>query len=54
MARDKGFLGWFFVPEGHMTVARRFIAGSRKHMKPASRRDARIPPLMPKPRIRLC
>jgi hypothetical protein len=25
---DKGFLGWFFVPEGHMTVARRFIAGS--------------------------
>jgi regulator of RNase E activity RraB len=26
---DKGFLRWFFVPpEGHMTVARRFIAGS--------------------------
>jgi len=21
-------LGWFFVPEGHMTVARRFIAGA--------------------------
>ena len=25
---DKGCFGWFFVPEGHMTVARRFIAGS--------------------------
>jgi hypothetical protein len=25
---EKGFLEWFFVPEGHMTVARRFIAGS--------------------------
>jgi hypothetical protein len=35
----------FFVPEGHMIVARRFIAGS-VITRPASRRDARIPPLM--------
>jgi hypothetical protein len=38
-------VGWFFVPEGHLTVARRFIAGSVRN-GPAFRRDARIPPLM--------
>ena len=41
---DKGFLEWFFVPEGHMTVARRFIAGSV--ITPACvPEDARIPPM---------
>ncbi|MEA3145948.1 MAG: hypothetical protein QOI53_1405 [Verrucomicrobiota bacterium] len=32
----------FFVPEGHMIVARRFIAGSGA-TGTASRRDARMP-----------
>ena len=51
---DKGCFGWFFVPEGHMTVARRFIAGPEAH-------EARVPegrpnkkPRKPMPRVRLC
>jgi hypothetical protein len=33
----------FFVPEGHMIVARRFIAGSGATGTDSPRRDARMP-----------
>jgi hypothetical protein len=45
---DKGFLEWFFVPEGHMTVARRFIAGSgnTRGPRPGGTPESAAPPLL--------
>jgi hypothetical protein len=44
MARRYGYLGWSFVPEGHLIVARRFIAGSGTNgpIGSPSRRDDRM------------
>jgi hypothetical protein len=44
---DKGFLEWFFVPEGHMTVARRLSPGRETQ-------EARVPEGRPNTPLRLC
>jgi hypothetical protein len=46
-------VGWFFVPEGHLTVARRFIAGSVRTRACVPGGTPNTAAHAPKPRIRL-